>query len=206
MDYMEDLADDDIINEVKSKDLEKMNTALVTENTYIDDDVDLKRNRDLIVSDGSILFINGDLDLDRDSLIYGNIVVNGDVEIDKNDINIVATLYINGDLEISNNLTLGTIDRPTFIFVTGDVEIKNNISGYAYIIADDVEIGNNVNIIGGIYTHDDFEYGNNVYIQENITLDISKLYNFAVPTQVRVDSDEPDDSDSEIVFTYPKLN
>lgn len=205
MDYMEDLADDNIIDEIDSKDLEKMKTAIVTENTYIDDDIELKRNRDLIVSDGSILFINGDLNLNRDSLIYGNIVINGDVEIEKNDIEIVATLYINGDLEISNNLILGTVDRPTFIFVTGDVEIKNNVSGYAYIIADDIEMGNNVNIIGGVYTHDDFEYGNNVYIEENTVFDISKLYDFAVPTQIRVDSDESDDSDSEFVFTYPKL-
>ena len=205
MDYMEDLADDNIIDEIDSKDLEKMKTAIVSENTYIDDDIELKRNRDLIVSDGSILFINGDLNLDRDSLIYGNIVINGDVEIEKNDIEIVATLYINGDLEISNNLILGTVDRPTFIFVTGDVEIKNNVSGYAYIIADDIEMGNNVNIIGGVYTHDDFEYGNNVYIEENTVFDISKLYDFAVPTQIRVDSDESDDSDSEFVFTYPKL-
>ncbi len=205
MDYMEDLADDSIIDEIDSKDLEKMKTAIVSENTYIDDDIELKRNRDLIVSDGSILFINGDLNLDRDSLIYGNIVINGDVEIEKNDIEIVATLYINGDLEISNNLILGTADRPTFIFVTGDVEIKNNVSGYAYIIADDIEMGNNVNIIGGVYTHDDFEYGNNVYIEDNTLLDISKLFDFAVPTQVRVDSEESDESDSEFVFTYPKL-
>ena len=207
MNYMESLANQDLIANVSSSDLEKMKTALITETTYVSSDIELERNQDLIVSNGSILFIDGDLDMDRDTLIYGNIIVNGDMEIDNNDTEIIATLYINGDLEISNNLTLGTIDRPTFIFVTGDVFIKNNISGYAYIIADKIEIGNNVDIIGGIYTHDDFEYGNNVYIQENISLDISKLYDYAVPNQIRVPSEDDDSSnDSDYIITYPKLN
>ncbi|AUD64977.1 hypothetical protein BK011_04525 [Tenericutes bacterium MZ-XQ] len=206
MNYMEDLANDGIIDEMSSSEIEKMKTAVVTDNTYIDGDVDLKRDRDLIVSDGSILFIDGDLNLQRDTLVYGNIIVNGDVEIERNDIQIVATLYIQGDLVISNNLELGTIDRPTFIFVTGNVEIKNNVSGYAYIVAENIEMGNNINIIGGIYTHQSFDYGENVYIEENLSLDVSKLYDYAVPTQITTETDNPDGtSDSEIVFTYPKL-
>lgn len=207
MDYMETLADDGTIDEVSTSDLEDMKTAIVSENTYVEGDIELDRNQDLIVSDGSILFIDGDLELNRDTLVYGNIVINGDVEIDNNDIEIVATLYIQGDLIISNNLTLGTADRPTFIFVTGNVEIKNNISGYAYIVAETVTLGNNVDIIGGIYTHEEFDYGENVYIEENLSLDISKLYDYAVPTQITVETDDPDGSsdDSDIVFTYPKL-
>jgi hypothetical protein len=206
MNYMEGLANDGIIDEMPSSELEKMKTAVVSDNTFVDGDVDLNRNQDLIVSDGSILFIDGDLNLQRDTLVYGNIIVNGDVEIERNDIQIVATLYIQGDLVISNNLELGTIDRPTFIFVTGDVEIKNNVSGYAYIVAENIKMGNNINIIGGIYTHQSFDYGENVYIEENLSLDVSKLYDYAVPTQITTETDNPDGSgDSEIVFTYPKL-
>lgn len=206
MNYMEGLANDGIIDEMPSSELEKMKTAVVSDNTFVDGDVDLNRNQDLIVSDGSILFIDGDLNLQRDTLVYGNIIVNGDVEIERNDIQIVATLYIQGNLVISNNLELGTIDRPTFIFVTGDVEIKNNVSGYAYIVAENIKMGNNINIIGGIYTHQSFDYGENVYIEENLSLDVSKLYDYAVPTQITTETDNPDGSgDSEIVFTYPKL-
>ena len=207
MSYMEDLADQDFIANISSSDLEKMKTAFITETTYVSSDVELDRDQDLIVSSGNILFIDGNLNMDRDTLLYGNIIINGDVGIDNNDTEIIATLYINGDLVINNNLTLGTIDRPTFIFVTGDVTIKNNISGYAYIIADAIEIGNNVGIIGGIYTHDEFEHGNNVYIQENLYLDISKLYDFAVPSQIRVPSEDDGSSDdSDYIITYPKLN
>ncbi len=207
MNYMEELADQGVIHEVSSSSLENMNTAIVSEDTYVQGEVEIDRNQDLIVSDDSILFIDGNLKLDRDSLVYGNIVINGDVEIERNDIQIVATLYIQGDLVISNNLELGTIDRPTFIFVTGDVKISNNVSGYAYIVADNVIMGNNVNIIGGIYTHQAFDYGNNVYIEDNFTLDISKLYDFAVPNQITIESDDPDNpsTDSDVVFTYPKL-
>lgn len=208
MNYMETLAGDGLIDTVTSADIENMNTAIISENTYVSSDVELDRNQDLIVSDGHILFIDGDLNLDRDSLVYGNIVINGDVTVDNNDTELVATLYINGNLEIDNNLLLGTVDRPTFIFVTGTVEIKNNVSGYAYIVADDIILGNNVNIIGGIYTHDAFDYGNNVYIEDNLSLDISSLYDYAVPTRITVESDDPDGStgDSEVIFTYPKLN
>ena len=207
MDYMGTLADDGYIDEVTTTELASMNTAIVTEDTYVNADLDLNKNQDLIVSNDSILFIDGDLSLERDALVSGNIVVNGDMNIDENDIELIATLYIQGNLTISNNLDLGTADRPTFIFVSGTVEIKNIINGYAYIIADRIILGNNVNITGGVYAHTELIYGNNVYINENPDLDLSTLYGFAVPTQITTASDDPDGStDSDPIYTYPKLN
>ncbi len=59
MNYMEELADQGVINEVSSSSLENMNTAIVSENTYVQGEVEIDRNQDLIVSDDSILFIDG---------------------------------------------------------------------------------------------------------------------------------------------------
>jgi NDP-sugar pyrophosphorylase family protein len=251
MNYLEDLPDEMSVQEISEKVIERARTPKISDNTYIDDDVNLNKNKTFIVENGSMLFINGDLDLDRnssmiikdqsiiyiddefklannselnievgsmlfvnddfevdkESKIYGNVIINGDAKIEKDTI-FEGTLYVKGDLTIENNVQLGSKTRPAFIFVDGDINIKKDTSGYAYIMGDDINIEKDVTIIGGVYAHGDLDISDkNISIKDNDDLDLSKLFDFAVPDQIKVPSEgDGSSSDSDFIITYPKLN
>jgi hypothetical protein len=133
--------------------------------------------------------------------------VNGDAKLDK-DITFKGTLYVNGDLTIENDVQLGDEDRPVFIFVEGDINIKKDVRGYAYIMGHDINIEKDVHITGGVYAHDDLDIDDKgIIIQEGDELDLSKLFDYAVPSQIRVPSEDDGSSDdSDPIITYPKLN
>lgn len=251
MNYLENLPDEMNIQEISEKVIERASTPKVTDDTYIDDDVDLNKNKTFIVENGSMLFIDGDLDLDKnsnmiikdqsiiyiddelkiaqnselnievgsmlfvnddfevdkDSKIYGNVIVNGDAKIEKDTL-FEGTLYVKGDLTIESNVQLGSELRPVFIFVDGDINIKKDTNGYAYIMGDDINIEKDVLIIGGVYAHGDLDISDkNIIIIDNDELDLSKLFDYAVPNQIKVPSEgDGSSSDSDFIITYPKLN
>jgi len=143
----------------------------------------------------------------QNSKIKGNIIVNGYVKLDK-DIIFEGTLYVYGDLTIENNVQLDNEDRLVFIFVEGDIDIKKEISGYAYIMGNNINVEKGVHITGGVYAHYDLEIDDkDIIIQEGNGLDLSKLFDYAVPSQIKIPSEDNGSSDdSDYIITYPKLN
>lgn len=189
--------------------LEKDSAMIIKDQSiiYVDDQFKIAQNSELNIEVGSMLFVNDDFEIDKDSKIYGNVIVNGDAKIEKDTI-FEGTIYVNGDLTIESDVQLGTSSRPTFIFVDGDINIKKDTHGYAYIMGDDINIEKDVTIIGGVYAHGELKIDDKgIIIQEGDELDLLKLFDYAVPSQISVPSEDGDSSgDSDYIITYPKLN
>lgn len=187
---------------------------------YVDGDVEIengKKNtnnfvRNLRVQDGQILFINGDLTMHEGSTIYGNVVVNGDLEIKgqgSSEQGIEGTIYVNGDVKIDKRLRLGTPERPSFIFANGDIELDKHVSGVGYFLCDEFEGDHNtIRITGGVYANDDDSDLPKKGITPNTEFNNNKLYSYAIPNQITTESGtpgEPGQSGTSFKFTFPKL-
>lgn len=170
MDYLEDLPDNLNIPEISNRDIERYNTPIITQDTYVDDDIEIDRKHTLIIEDSSMLFIDGELELDKQSsLIIRNnsiVYIDDDLKIDElSDIYIEdgSILFVNEKLEIDKNSTVyGNI------FVNDDAKIEKNTSfeGTLYVrrdltIEENVQLGSS-NRPSFIFVEDDIEIEKNV--------------------------------------------
>lgn len=183
---------------------------------YIDGDVEIengdKKNsnyiRNLRVPDGRVLFINGDLTMHEGSTIYGNVVINGDLEIKgkgNSEQGIEGTIYLTGELESDKNLRLGTVDRPTFIFSEDEIDLDKNVFGYGYFLAEEFDAKHKENnIIGGVYVTDEAKLPKGG-ITANDKFDISKLYEFNIPTTIDTENPSSGNTGKTFKYTSPKL-
>lgn len=174
---------------------------------YIDGSVNIPKNKNLTVPDGRILVIDGNLFMNENSTIYGNIIVNGNVTLDGKGNSVEAihgTLYIRGNLVTDKKTDLGTIDRPTFVFAEGDVKLGNQTTGYGYFLAQNlIAQQGNIYITGGVYTVITPTIQKNV--AENTYLNYDDFYEFAIPLQIAVESTSEGEGQVGFIFTTPKL-
>ncbi len=204
--------------EKSESDLTNMSEPYVNSYWYIDEPVNLvhsnkKNYRNLGVADGKILFINGDLDLSKGTTLTGNIVINGNLDLTSGNYNgysnLQGTFYVNGDVTLPNSLNLGTVERPTFVFATGHIELSNWTDGVGYFLSDSFEgQEGQITIQGGVYSAEKPKLSPRP-IESNPDLDESILYDYAIPTQIPIESTgetPPGEVTTTFKFTYPKLN
>ncbi|MBN2876566.1 MAG: hypothetical protein JXL85_02825 [Bacilli bacterium] len=172
---------------------------------FVDGNLTLSDNTDLVIPDGYILFVNGQLTTKKNSTIYGNVVVRDNVSISskKTDGTINATIYTGGSLLGNDNLYLGTSNRPSFVFAEQDIILKKLVIGYGYFLSNRFQVdrrSTNINIIGGVYspTLTNLESDE---VQPYVSLPISDLYTWAVPTNIYVNQTS---SGSAYVYTKPR--
>jgi hypothetical protein len=174
---------------------------------YVNGSVNIPRNKSLTVPDSRLLVIDGNLTMNENSTIYGNVIVNGDVILNgrgNSTQGIQGTLYIKGNLTTDKRTALGTLDRPTFVFAEGDVVIGNQTTGYGYFLARNLTAQQgNIVITGGAYTLLTPTINNGVI--ENIALDYDAFYDYAIPTEIAVESSTEGEGQTGFIFTTPKL-
>ncbi len=185
---------------------ENLNTHTLLENYYITGNLRFNKGGNIIVPEGKILFIDGDVVLSNNSLIDGIVVINGklDVKTARGDSALTATIYASGDISFDSSLLLGTAIRPTFIFTDGKVTFKDNVLSYGFVIAEEVTFKNanvNIDMTGGVYA-DTINNLDDSQIDRNYTIDDVEILDLGVvnETVITPDSDVHQGS----VYTNPK--
>jgi hypothetical protein len=177
---------------------------VINDYIFIDGDVFLN-NKNLTISEGYTLVIDGNLITDRNCTINGNIIINGDFIINggnRDTRNIIGTFYVNGEVSIGRRTTVGTSSRPTFIFSTNIVTVDNQVTIYGFFIADSFygSYGNTF-VTGGVYTTNETVVKNsNVTTYDDLTTE--DLINYGVATTIVIESAS---GTSSFTFTYPNL-
>lgn len=174
---------------------------------YIDGSVTISDNKSLTVPDGKLLVIDGNLTMNRNSIIYGNVIINGSVTINGQGNStqaIKGTLYIKTNLTTDKRLDLGTLDRPTFVFAEGNILLGNQTTGYGYFLAQNMTAQQgNITITGGVYTVLTPTIQKDVV--ENIDLNYDAFYDYAIPVEIAVESTSEGEGETGFIFTTPKL-
>jgi hypothetical protein len=206
--YIKGLADDgSTYTEVQAKTLEDMRYPTVGGHWYINDDVKIDDNDSLIIPEGYVLFIDGNLELGTRSLLQGIVVVNGRVKFDTNKTygDLEATVYCSGDFIAETTLYLGYWYRPSFVFADGKIDLQKYVYYYGYFYsAESFEVnrtGTYIYILGGVYSPDNSNLDTNeVYV--NNYLDVDDLYDMGVSNIISI-IDESNASEG-FIYTSPK--
>lgn len=168
----------------------------------------IPKNKSLTVPDGRMLVIDGDLTMNENSTIYGNVIVNGNVTLigKGNSVEFIqSTLYMSGNLTTAKSTLLGRIDRPTFVFAEGSITLGNNTTGYGYFLSNDFTAQQgNIYITGGVYTTLTPTLQNEVL--PNPDLSYEDFYDYGIPEQIAVESTDPVEGEIGFIFTTPKLS
>ncbi len=193
-------------NDKKPKDLQNQWDPTAWWHWYVDGSVTIPKNKNLTVPDSRTLVIDGNLTMNENSTIYGNVIVNGNVTLlgkKSTTQGIVGTLYVNGDFTSNYKTTLGTIDRPSFIFTEGDVYLGSTTTGYGYFLSTNFYQTGSLTLTGGVYAVFDPELSTSVIINEN--LDFTEFYDYGIPEEIAVEPSGDGESTPGFVFTTPKL-
>jgi len=180
---------------------------IVSGHWYIDGSVTLPKNKNLTIPAGYLLFINGNLTMDQNSILNGNAVINGNLIINgkgKSIEQMSGTFYVNGNIQTSKSITLGTVTKPTFALAEGDITLGNNVSGFGYFLSQNFS-GNqgNVNITGGVYAAVSANLPPNGIIP-NTSLNETDFYSFAIPTVISTEGGSSGGTSS-FKYTFPKI-
>ncbi|MBU1141636.1 MAG: hypothetical protein KKG64_03850 [Firmicutes bacterium] len=180
----------------------------VTGHWYINGSVILPKNKSLTIPDNYLLFINGNLTLDENSVLIGKVVINGNLLFKGKTTTLEqpkGTFYVNGDITTSRNSALGTVSRPTFMFAEGDISLANSISGYGYFLSQNFNgsLGGVV-ITGGVYASVLAKISP-AGIAANPDLDEDNFYVYGVPTLITTEGGGGSGTIS-FKYTFPKLN
>jgi len=173
---------------------------------YIEGDVNMPNNKNLTVPEGQILFINGDLTMNRNSTLRGNVVVNGSFTTigQGNSVEtIIGTVYVRDTFTADRKLFLGENMTPGIILAQGDIFLGNNTSGYGYILGNLIDITGqgSLNLTGGIYVVNSEDIPTNrVFPAEDF--DENFLYDYALPSSI---VNEGTEGDGEMILTLPRL-
>jgi len=175
---------------------------------YIDGSVTIPDNKNLTVPDNRLLVIDGNLTMNRGSTIRGNVVVNGNVVIDghgNSTQSLQGTIYASGNVTFDKNLTLGTEDRPSFVFSEKDIILSNNITGFGYFLSQNFTAKQgNIYLTGGVYTVQNQTIQRAV--EENSNLKTDEFYGYAIPLVIAVESTDPETGiTGEFKYTSPKI-
>ena len=175
---------------------------------YIDGSVTIPNNKNLTIPDNRLLVIDGDLTMNRNSIIYGNVVVNGNVVISgqgNSSQGLQGTIYAKGNVNFAKNLIFGLENRPSFVFAELDITLDNIINGYGYFLCRNFTAKQgNIYIIGGVYTTENQNIQRAIGEYENLNTD--EFYGYAVPTYIEIESTDPNSGfTGEFKYTSPKI-
>ncbi len=206
--YYETLAlNNDRYTYITARNFEKQKNYTVNKNLFISGNLSLKNGAELVVPDGYFLFIDGRLTLGENTLVSGNIAVNGDfnMKTSRGGSALETTIYASGGMSFDSELILGTPYRPTFLLADGTVAFKDSASYYGYVLADKVTFKNTnaiYDIYGGMYAPavenlDPWE------ITAYYDVDTLDIVDFAIADFVTIPSEDGGVSQT-IIYTDPK--
>jgi len=173
---------------------------------YIEGDVNMPNNKNLTVPEGQILFINGDLTMNRNSTLRGNVVVNGSFTTigQGNSVEtIIGTVYVRDTFTADRKLFLGENMTPGIVLAQGDIFLGNNTSGYGYILGNLIDITGqgSLSLTGGIYVVNSEDIPTNRVFPAD-DFDENFLYDYALPSSI---VNEGTEGDGEMILTLPRL-
>lgn len=171
---------------------------------FVEGNLTIPNNLNLTIPEGYLLIVDGKLTINRNGTIYGNVIVNGDVQLKSTNTSqegVVGTLYVNGQFKSGKTTDLGSSATPTFILSESDITFGNNVFGYGYFLSDKFIVptkGTNIDITGGVYTLVSSNLSSADLIT-NPTLNESLFYDYAIPDIIG-----PGGSGSGFKFTFPE--
>jgi hypothetical protein len=183
------------------------NSPTVTGHWYINGSVNIPNDKNLTIPEGYLLFIDGNLTMNRKSSIIGNVVVDGKVTIKSNNTSntqyIKGTIYAKGDVYSKYKIVLGIEIRPAFVFSEANIEFTRDLNGTGYFLCDTFKAQfSNANITGGVYTTVAEYLSHSVTPQANLTE--SLFFNYGIPDAIATAGGDPGVID--FIYTFPKLN
>jgi hypothetical protein len=193
-------------NYQKPKDLQTQWDPTAWWHWYVDGSVTIPKDKNLTVPDSRTLVIDGNLTMNANSTIYGNVIVNGNVILQgnkKTTQGIVGTLYVNGNFTSNFPTTLGTVDRPSFVFAEGDVFLGSTTSGYGYFLSTNFNQEGNLSLTGGIYAVFSPDLSTSVIVNPN--LEYTEFYDYGIPQEISLEPSGDGETTPGFVFTTPKL-
>jgi hypothetical protein len=178
---------------------------------YVDGNVTIPNAKNLSVPDGYLLFIDGNLTMNRSSSIIGNVVVDGNVTINSNNNSntqyIRGTIYARGTVSSTRKIVLGTDVRPAFVFAEANVSFTNTgstLSGTGYFLCDTfTATKKSVSLTGGVYASVAINPANLV-VTPQASLNEANFYTWAIPAAIATEGGDPEVI--EFIYTFPKLN
>lgn len=210
IDYTRDLALQNQGFEMKEPiHLTSMSTPTPSGHWFVNGSVSLMNGQRLTIPENRLLIIDGDLTIRPNGGILGNVVVNGTVRYVSHGNStemLQGTIYANGNVNFDNRLTLGTLERPSFVFSEFDIILGNNTTGYAYFLSQNFTAKQgNIYLTGGVYTV--FSPTIQKDIQENPDLNTSVFFDYAIPILIEVENTDPVTGEiKDFRYTSPKLN
>ncbi len=180
-------------------------TQTVYGHWYIEGDLNIQTGKNLLIPEGYLLVVTGNLNLPKNSQVVGNMIINGNLNCSTakgSTANIRGTFYVGGNATTSLTNSFGIQTQPLFMLAEGTITLGNNSTGYAYFLCNKIT-GNNKNIVitGGIYAVLPSNI-NKVVITDNISLDEnSPFYDYALPASIPSSS-----GGTSFIFTSPKMN
>jgi hypothetical protein len=171
---------------------------------YITGSVTIPIGKNLTIPNGRILFIKGNLTMNRGSVLTGNVVVNGNVTLIRSSSSfetVRGTLYLHGDFTTDRRSVFGTSLRPTFIFAEGDVTLGTTYAtGYGYFLCHNFD-GNDQQVVltGGVYAMAERKIWSGG-LSANPNLNASLFFTQGVPTSIL------SDGTVNYRFTEPRLD
>lgn len=189
--YFETLTDSGTTyTKISPNTLSNMSNPTVGGHWYVAGNLTIADRDYLIIPDGYVLFIDGNLQMGKDSVIYGNLVVNGDVYIKskRNLGELIGTVYTAGSFSTDDIFYLGYYNRPSFIFADQEVFLKKVVYDYGFIYSS-VSITVNrrradISIYGGTYAP--ITVNLDSYEVAAYYLDQEDLYDYGVPKEVSI--------------------
>lgn len=171
---------------------------------YVDGNYNLGNNTTLTIPDGYLLFIHGDLIMNRNSTLIGNVVVSGNLITygHKNFIiTIQGTVYTGGNIVLNERISVGSVNNPAFLISNGSITTGTQITGTGYLFAySSINTSSltNLNLIGGMYPKSIIP-SSRLSINAFTNISTLDLYFYAIPELLY-----PPSEDTQFKYTYPR--
>ena len=172
---------------------------------YIDGNLTIYSGNTLHIAEGRILFVTGNLVMQANSHLIGNVVVGNNMDFNGNSTSssiFIGTVYINNNFTSNTRLILGNSNRPSFVFSTIHNTVYREIEGYGFFTGAsftyDVRDVTST-LYGGIYADDETIRRGELII---IPMDIRLVYDFFNTYALPYDSSVS--IDGSYAYTNPK--
>jgi hypothetical protein len=158
---------------------------------YVNNNLTINAGNTLHIAEGHVLFITGNLTMEPNSNLYGNIIVGNNATFSATTTSssvFEGTMYVGNHFTSNTNMTFGTAARPTFVFSQISNTLKKNGTGYAYFVApsfklDGVSTSTLVSISGGVYSDNvDIKRGTLTVAPFDLSTIYDKFSLYALPT------------------------
>lgn len=172
----------------------------VTGHWYVTGSLTLSNYKNLTIPDGYLLFINGNLTMNRGSTLSGNVIISGSLIISgltSTTQYIRGTVYSGGSMSLNQRVDIGTSSRPTFLISDSSITIGTRLTGYGYLFGTSVRVDKSdiVSLYGGTYPADrDLSTSE---VMAYASLDSANFYDYAIPVSLT----DPNTS-GELVFKF----